>query len=1044
MNNMTSLFLAQSYHDAWDDYLRSRDRERFARWDYVILTASDEDQAKGFRAQISERQQAGVLNAWTHFAVLPDPEGKRVGSGGATLNVLSYIAEREGSDDFRGKRILVIHSGGDSKRVPQYSALGKLFSPVPRELPNGRPSTLFDEFMIGMSSVPGRIKEGMLVLSGDVLLLFNSLQIDFAGEGAAAISFKKEVETGKNHGVFLRGEDGCVANFLHKQTVETLTACGAVNEHGKVDIDTGAVIFSAAMLTSLFGLISTDGKNDSEKFGRFVNERARLSFYGDFLYPLATNSTLEQFYQEKPEGSFCEELRQCRESVWEALRPYRLKLLRLSPAEFIHFGTTREIMALMNEQIGDYECLGWSRQVAGSAVDAGAALYNSVVSAQASVGSGCYFEVSDVRRGAVIGSNVLLSYITVENRVIPSDVVLHGLKKKNGRFTVRIYGIHDNPKDTLEQNGEFLGVKLRTFLNAYGMKEEELWPQEEHYLWFADLYPEADSIAEALDEALRLYRVVRAAQEGEAGAEREEFEAWRAARRESLCAGFHEADPGAVLEWNSRLHRIVQMDSLGKLIRAGGSAQEAAALLKGSVPDAFQRQWIEEKAQKAGFSERIRLYYYMGRVLGGSDGESYYDRCFGEIREAILRETLDGLHYRSDIRIAHEEAQTCLPLRVNWGGGWSDTPPYCNEHGGTVLNAALKLNGELPVCVTMRRLPEKKVVFDSRDMDTHGEFTELAPLQDCSNPYDPFALQKAALIACGIIPAQTQSAAGDGQSVEGTSAGENRTESGQMQSAQSGEGQQETTLDAILTRIGGGIFLSTEVTGVPKGSGLGTSSILSGACVKTIFDFFGVVYTESELYDHVLCMEQIMSTGGGWQDQVGGLSEGIKYITSRPGLRQSLKVEHLTLSPETMRELNERFVLIYTGQRRLARNLLRDVVGRYIGANPDALYVLEEIQKLSALMRFELERGNVDGFTALLNRHWELSKQLDGGSTNTCIDQIFLTIDDLLDGKMISGAGGGGFLQGILKKGVTRGMVRERLRRVFQDSGVDVWDCELI
>ena len=94
--------------------------------------------------------------------------------------MMKYIREQEPDckNPFEGKRILVIHSGGDSKRVPQYSAMGKLFSPVPRELPNGRASTLFDEFIIGMSGVPSRFREGMLVLSGDVLLLFNPLQID--------------------------------------------------------------------------------------------------------------------------------------------------------------------------------------------------------------------------------------------------------------------------------------------------------------------------------------------------------------------------------------------------------------------------------------------------------------------------------------------------------------------------------------------------------------------------------------------------------------------------------------------------------------------------------------------------------------------------------------------------------------------------------------------------------------------------------------------------------------------------------------------------
>ena len=199
----------------------------------------------------------------------------------------------------------------------------------------------------------------------------------------------------------------------------------------------------------------------------------------------------------------------------------------------------------------------------------------------------------------------------------------------------------------------------------------------------------------------------------------------------------------------------------------------------------------------------------------------------------------------------------------------------------------------------------------------------------------------------------------------------------------------------------------------------------------------------TEMID-VLVMEQIMSTGGGWQDQVGGVTNGIKYITSKPGLDQKLRVEHIELQPETKKELNERFCLIYTGQRRLARNLLRDVVGRYVGNEPDSLYALNEIQKVAALMRFELERGKIDEFADLLNYHWELSRKVDAGSTNTLIDQIFLSIEDLIDAKMVCGAGGGGFLQVILKKGVQKADVHKRLKDVFQDNPVDVWDCEII
>jgi len=115
-----------------------------------------------------------------------------------------------------------------------------------------------------------------------------------------------------------------------------------------------------------------------------------------------------------------------------------------------------------------------------------------------------------------------------------------------------------------------------------------------------------------------------------------------------------------------------------------------------------------------------------------------------------------------------------------------------------------------------------------------------------------------------------------------------------------------------------------------------------------------------------------------------------------------------------------------------------------VGNVPESLYALNEIQRVAALMRFELERGNVDEFAKLLNYHWELSQKVDAGSTNTLIDQIFSAVEDLIDGRMICGAGGGGFLQVILKKGVSKETVHNRLKEVFEDNEVDVWDCTLI
>lgn len=976
MRNLRSLFLSQAYQDCWDDYNRSLKLKNFPRWDYVILTASNEQQAEGFRRQIEERKD--FLPPSTRFVAIPDRDGKRVGSGGATLEVLKYLHEQEKS--FDKLRVLVIHSGGDSKRVPQYSALGKLFSPVPHRLANGRNSTLFDEFMICMSSVPSRIREGMVLLSGDVLLLFNPLQIDYNNVGAAAISFKENVETGKNHGVYLNGENGNVKCCLQKKPVDELRRVGAVNEADCVDIDTGALIFSTEMMESLYSLIAAPGDYD-----KYVNERTRLSLYADFLYPLAEDSTLEAFYREKPEGEFCDELTEARERVWEVLRPYRMKLLRLAPAKFIHFGTTREILELMCGGVEEYSDLGWSRLV-GSSINNDTAGYNSILSSKASIGENCYLEVSYVHSRAKVGKHCVLSFVDIHDEVIPDNVVLHGLKQRDGKFVVRIFGVNDNPKEN-----KLFGKDLDEVSAKLGA---DLWNGENHTLWTAELYPEKDTIKEAVAAALNLYVLVN----GEAG----DLTAWKNTERKSLCSGFNAADPDAIIAWNQRMADLVAMDEITKAIRNQIPAQK---LPKRKSLTKIQKHWLEKRLSRADFTEKLRLHYYLGVIL---EDENEIQECFRTIQSEVLDATIKKLTYNENARIVKDKHTVKLPLRVNWGGGWSDTPPYCNEKGGTVLNVAILLNGEKPVEVTMEKIGERKIIFDSRDMDAHGEFDNIEELQRTGDPFDPFALQKACLLACGIIPK------------EGHELGE------------------------ILDRLGGGFVMNSEVTNVPKGSGLGTSSILSAACVKAVFDFMGIPYTEDDLYSHVLAMEQIMSTGGGWQDQVGGITPGLKYITSMNGIDQKLNVSHIKLSEETKNELDDRFCLIYTGQRRLARNLLRDVIGRYVGNEPDSLFALEEIQKTAALMRFELERGNVDGFAKLLDYHWQLSKKVDAGSSNTLIEQIFSSIEELIDGKLVCGAGGGGFLQVMLKKGVTKKQVADRLHEVFMDSLVDVADCKLL
>lgn len=1008
-----NLFLRQSYLDSWEDYERSLREENYLKWDYIILTASNEEQAAAYREQISYRLKNDLLPQSTQYAVLADPEGKRVGSGGATFNVLKYIAQQnpDKEDPFKDRRILVIHSGGDSKRVPQYSAVGKLFSPVPRELPNGFASTLFDEFIIAMSGVPSRIREGMLVLSGDVLLLFNPLQIDLQYKGAAAISMKENVATGKNHGVFLNDGNGFVGKFLHKQPEEVLRSLGAVNAQDNVDLDTGAVVFDAELIGALYSLISTDNRVDDAKFEEFVNDEARISFYGDFLYPLAKDATLEQYYREAAEGTINEKLLACRKKMWQVLSPFSMKLICLSPAEFIHFGTTGELLKLVTADIGDYEFLEWNRHVMTTArPDEGYAARNAYVGKRAQAAGNAYLEDCYILENTRIGQASIVSNVKLRSETVPDHVVLHGLPQKGGGYVVRIFGVEDNPKSRYEQNAAFLGTTLQEFLAVNGLKKEDLWQEQEPYLWFAKLYPVCTSMQEAVDFANVVYRMARGS------AEEGEIERWKNAKRESLYSSFNLADEREATRWKKELENRILSRKFLNLLEENVYYKDALKVfgVRGITEDIYRI--LMQDALESDFSLKIRIYYAVSRFMLQNgvkfQGESYEvteSLCFStiqnEIYEAAVRNIKDGNRYR----IQKDSVKVELPVRVNWGGGWTDTPPHCNEQGGMVLNAALKLRGIYPIQVEVRKLKAYHVEFESTDIGVFGTAETIEEIQDCHNPFDPFALHKAALISSGIIPLQARE-----------------------------------SLQDILKRLGGGIYISTQVIGVPKGSGLGTSSILAGACIKAIFEFLGEPLSNHEIYEVVLGMEQIMSTGGGWQDQVGGLTDGIKFITTKPGIEQKIHVEPVILSEKTMRELEERFALIYTGQRRLARNLLRSVIGNYIGGRPQSIKALHDMQPLSVLMKFELERGNLDEFARLLNQHWELSKQLDPSATNTCIEQIFMACEDLIDGRFICGAGGGGFLQVILKKGVTKDALRERLQVVFQNSGVDVWDSAFV
>jgi fucokinase len=166
-----------------------------AGWDYLIVTASNEDQASAARRQLELRQDLGLLGRVSRIEVVPDPGGRRIGSGASTILCLLRILERESGESrfpmskwrevFDRLRILIIHAGGDSKRLPPYGPCGKLFIPVPGGDDRVLPHTLFDRQLANYLSIPAPVNRRghVVVVTGDVFLQFDPALVRIEGDG---------------------------------------------------------------------------------------------------------------------------------------------------------------------------------------------------------------------------------------------------------------------------------------------------------------------------------------------------------------------------------------------------------------------------------------------------------------------------------------------------------------------------------------------------------------------------------------------------------------------------------------------------------------------------------------------------------------------------------------------------------------------------------------------------------------------------------------------------------------------------------------------
>ena len=340
-----------------------------------------------------------------------------------------------------------------------------------------------------------------------------------------------------------------------------------------------------------------------------------------------------------------------------------------------------------------------------------------------------------------------------------------------------------------------------------------------------------------------------------------------------------------------------------------------------------------------------------------------------------MAELIRGTDYTRLLGIrAGETARVTAPVRIDLAGGWSDTPPICQDNGGAVLNAAVTLDGERPIEVTVSPRKDKFVKIVSKDLGKRRLVKSADELADHSDPHDWCALVKSALAVTGF---------------------------------RFGERGLNITICANL----------------PKGSGMGTSSILGAATIAAILRDTD----RDRIGELALQLEREMCTGGGWQDQFGGITPGVKLLTSKPGEIQSIAVKAVD-AKWLGSILRERGLLYFTGQKRMARNILRKVLSFY-AENPHnfASILVDSLKRGAKAAAAAIERHDFDALADALNGYWCDKKLLDNGSTNERVENIIERIRPWTSAVSLMGAGGGGFMLVLAKSAKAAAAIRGEL-----------------
>lgn len=188
-----------------------------------------------------------------------------------------------------------------------------------------------------------------------------------------------------------------------------------------------------------------------------------------------------------------------------------------------------------------------------------------------------------------------------------------------------------------------------------------------------------------------------------------------------------------------------------------------------------------------------------------------------------------------------------------------------------------------------------------------------------------------------------------------------------------------------------------------------------------------MAWDKFEIGNRTLVLEQLLTTGGGWQDQYGGILGGIKLLQTEPGFNQVPLVRWLPDTIFTAPEYSQCHLLYYTGITRTAKQILAEIVRGMFLNSSEHLEILAQMKEHAISLFDAVQRNDFELYGRLVRKTWAQNKSLDFGTEPAQVAALCAQIDDLCLGYKLPGAGGGGYLYMVAKDPKAAALIRDHL-----------------